>query len=74
MKTELDWKPITIRPERSGDVLIALQHHDVNMVVQGHYNKRNDQFTDLIYHGAGRTLYQFWAQVHHPEGDHFADM
>ena len=44
------------------------------MVVQGHYNKRDDQFTDLIYHGAGRTLYQFWAQVHHPEGDHFADM
>lgn len=74
MKTELEWHPITERPKRSGDCLIAMKHNDVNIVLMGHYNKRDDKFSENIYFGMGKTLYQFWAQVHHPEGDVFGEM
>ena len=67
IKKEIEWHPITERPDHSGSVFLAIKHNGVPDVLMGHYNQKLDKFSEQTYMGLGNTQYQYWAKVEYPE-------
>ena len=65
MKVEIKWRSINDPPKESGYVLLAITHHDIQMVVYGHCLLRREglpRFTEPFYSGYGVKMY-YWAEL-----------
>lgn len=56
-------------PEKSGYILLAIRHNNLNDVVMGHYSRLRG-FQCGIYPAQANTAYCYWAYMpEHPDGE-----
>lgn len=64
-----EWHPMSEIPQKSGYILLAIRHNNLNDVVMGHWSTLKG-FQSNIYPASSNTFYTHWAYMpKHPEGE-----
>lgn len=68
-KNTVNWHPMVQTPEKSGYILLAIRHNNLNDVVMGHYSKLRG-FHCKEYPQGVNTQFCYWAyKPEHPDGE-----